>query len=502
MSASLDRLAASSPPEVLRFPSALPEDVQRVTIRVALVFGDILMLALAFFLAYWIRFDLHVSLSPEVVASPGFYTMLVLVLTPVWLGLFALHGLYDWESLFGGTLEYARAFNACTAGAMLVMVATFAEPSFFVARGWLISAWTLSVLLVCAARFLVRRVVYAARRRGHFLVPAVIIGRNGEALTLVDQLIRHQSAGYRILGVVTPRGVDSGDTPSLAGTALPLLGSTDEIGRIVAQFGVRELIVAVSSIKQTELWDLFERIQPLPGVVMRLSTGLYEILTTGVQVRTAASIPFISLNKLRLDPVESALKTAMEFVLSVAGLLVLSPLLGLIALLVKLDSPGPSIHRRRVLGVGGREFDAFKFRTMYVNGDRELQRNPELGAMLAVDCKLKHDPRVTRVGRWLRRYSLDELPQLLNVLLGQMSLVGPRMITAEEAAKYGRHKVNLLTVKPGITGLWQVSGRSDLSYDERVRLDMHYIRNYSIWLDLQILFVQTPGAVIRATGAY
>ena len=139
---------------------------------------------------------------------------------------------------------------------------------------------------------------------------------------------------------------------------------------------------------------------------------------------------------------------------------------------------------------------------MYVNGTEILERHPELKTALEANHKLKDDPRITRVGRWLRRYSLDELPQIFNVLRGEMGLVGPRMISPEEGEKYGRHRLNLLTVRPGITGLWQVSGRSDLTYDERIRLDMLYIRNYSIWADLQILFVQTVPAVISGRGAY
>jgi lipopolysaccharide/colanic/teichoic acid biosynthesis glycosyltransferase len=154
------------------------------------------------------------------------------------------------------------------------------------------------------------------------------------------------------------------------------------------------------------------------------------------------------------------------------------------------------------LGIGGLEFDAFKFRTMVVNGDEVLANYPALQEELATTHKLKDDPRVTRVGRILRQLSLDELPQLFNVLLGQMSLVGPRMISLDEAKEYGRMKLNLLTVKPGLTGLWQVSGRSDLSYEERVRLDMDYVRNYSIWLDLQILFFQTLPVVLKGHGAY
>jgi lipopolysaccharide/colanic/teichoic acid biosynthesis glycosyltransferase len=167
-----------------------------------------------------------------------------------------------------------------------------------------------------------------------------------------------------------------------------------------------------------------------------------------------------------------------------------------------MDSPGPIFHRRRVVGAGGRAFDAFKFRTMVVNGNDVMAQHPELQAELQANHKLKEDPRVTRVGKWLRSASLDELPQLINVLLGQMSLVGPRMITQEETAEYGQMRHNLLTVKPGLTGLWQVSGRSDLTYDERVQLDMQYIRNYSIWLDIQILFFQTLPSVLNRRGAY
>jgi lipopolysaccharide/colanic/teichoic acid biosynthesis glycosyltransferase len=169
----------------------------------------------------------------------------------------------------------------------------------------------------------------------------------------------------------------------------------------------------------------------------------------------------------------------------------------LIAIAVKLDSPGPLIHRRRVMGVNGTQFDAFKFRTMYVNGDEILAKYPELQQKLDTNHKLKDDPRVTRVGKFLRKTSLDELPQLVNVLRREMSLVGPRMISPPEMEMYAQYGTNLLTVKPGITGMWQVSGRSDVTYAERVRLDMFYIRNWSIWLDLQLLFQTIPAVLLR-----
>jgi lipopolysaccharide/colanic/teichoic acid biosynthesis glycosyltransferase len=173
----------------------------------------------------------------------------------------------------------------------------------------------------------------------------------------------------------------------------------------------------------------------------------------------------------------------------------------IIGVAIKIDSRGPVIYLRRVVGVGGKTFNAFKFRTMYTDADERLNRDPELRRQFEENYKLQNDPRVTRVGRFLRAFSLDELPQLANVLLGQMSLVGPRMITEPERARYGKWSMNLVTVKPGLTGLWQVSGRSDVSYDERVKLDMHYIRNYTIWSDIHLLY-QTVPAVLKKRGAY
>jgi lipopolysaccharide/colanic/teichoic acid biosynthesis glycosyltransferase len=195
------------------------------------------------------------------------------------------------------------------------------------------------------------------------------------------------------------------------------------------------------------------------------------------------------------------LKALLDYCITIPGLLLISPLLVLLALMVKLDSPGPIIHRRRVLGRNGRVFYALKFRTMHVNGDEILARYPKLKEELDQNYKLKFDPRITRVGSILRKYSLDELPQLFNVLAQDMSLIGPRIIAPDEIVKYGPYGATLLTTMPGLTGLWQVSGRSDTTYDQRVTLDMQYIHKWSIWTDIKILF-RTPLVIIRGDGAY
>jgi Undecaprenyl-phosphate galactose phosphotransferase WbaP len=251
--------------------------------------------------------------------------------------------------------------------------------------------------------------------------------------------------------------------------------------------------------------DLFRRFVNSSDVSMWLSSGMYEILTTGVQIQDVGSVPMVSVNRVRLTGINIVLKALIDYIGAFVGLVLLSPYFLFIAIIMKLTDPGPIFYRRRVVGVGGKEFDAFKFRTMVVNSKEVLEellaRDPKAREEYNKYYKLKDDPRITKIGAFLRKTSVDELPQLVNVLRGEMSIVGPRMITMEEVEKYGKWGLNLHTVKPGITGLWQVTGRSELTYEERVRLDMNYIRNYSIWIDLQIV-IQTIPAVLMSKGAY
>ena len=197
---------------------------------------------------------------------------------------------------------------------------------------------------------------------------------------------------------------------------------------------------------------------------------------------------------------QRALKRACDLLLASMACVCLLPVFGLLALAIKLSSPGPVLHRRRVVGRRGHPFDAFKFRTMRPDADSMLDELPELKRQYTANYKLMDDPRRTAIGRFLRKYSLDELPQLFNVLRGEMSLVGPRIITAPELSKYGDRAGLLLTVRPALTGLWQVSGRQNVSYDQRVELDMYYIQNWSLWLDAQIL-CRTPLVVLKSEGA-
>lgn len=464
-----------------------------------LLLVDLMMVAGGFRLAYFLRFEANLTIFQlDVVQRQPFYELLILLFIGLWQAAFALTGLYNRHNLLGGTDEYALTFRASTYSLLLVIVAGFLVPQFVVARGWLILGWLFGFMFVALGRFGMRRLVYNLRRHGWFLAHAVIIGANREGVSLAEQLLGWSTSGLHVVGFVDKKL----PTGHQVWHHLEVLGPVEALDQIVHDHQVEEVILASSAVSARDnLLHVFQRYGVSKNINLRLSSGLYEIVTTGLTVREFAYVPLVGVNKVRLTGLDQTLKLVLDYAITIPGLILISPILLLIALAIKLDSPGPVLHQRRVMGVNGKQFGAFKFRTMRTDGDAILARRPDLRAELALNHKLKNDPRVTRMGRLLRRTSLDELPQLFNVVRREMSLVGPRMIAPDEMAKYDQWGINLLTVKPGITGLWQVSGRSNISYRERVQLDMYYVRNWSIWLDLQLLW-QTVPAVVRGTGAY
>jgi exopolysaccharide biosynthesis polyprenyl glycosylphosphotransferase len=476
---------------------ALSPGAQHRLFIAGLLVGDALALALAFALAYVVRFETGLAVFQEVTPAVSVYVQRAVLMIPLWLVVCFFFHLYDEQYLLGGTHEYGQLFYACGLNTVILVGLAYFDEDFVIARGWLAIAWALSFTLLAAWRFTARRLVYRLRQHGYFLSPALIVGANEEGLALAEQFANWPASGLHVIGFVDEAARPAGDLPG----GWRVLGGVGDLQRLVAEHGVRELVVATTALPRESLLEVFRAYGTSALVRIRMSSGLFEIMTTGVQVKEIGHVPLLSVNRVRLTGLDILLKTALDYALVVPGLIVISPLLLALALAVRLDSPGPVIFRRRVLGVGGRTFNAYKFRTMHVNGDDILARHPEASAALALNHKCPDDPRITGVGRWLRKTSMDELPQLFNVLLRQMSLVGPRMISPEEHEKYGKWDLNLLTIPPGITGLWQISGRSDVSYEERVRLDMSYIRNYTIWLDLHILLRTIP-AVLKCRGAY
>ena len=445
--------------------------------------------------AYLLRFHILAYNAPF---SEAFYDQLGWIAIPMWLIIFCLYRLYHPDHIFGGVREYVNVINACTVGLVGLILYSFLvrNADQEISRGWLVMVWFFSVSSTSLARFCYRRLVYYLRSQGLFVRRALVVGANEEGRAVVAQLRESPAAGVDVVGFVEPAMLRG---EQVAG--VPVLSGFNRLESLIRSLEVEDLIVIPTALRRDELLEIYREWGTDRRVRVCLSSGLYELFTTGAQVRDIGFIPLVSLNRTRITGMDALMKTTLDFGIALAGVILLSPMFLIMAILIRRGSPGPAIYRRRVVGLAGREFDAYKFRTMICDADAFLKAHPELYEEWEKNGKIVNDPRITGVGRFLRRYSLDELPQLFTVLKGQMSIVGPRMITPAEMKHFGRWRHNLLTVKPGLTGLWQVSGRSDLTYEERVRLDMQYIRNYTVWMDLKLVF-NTVLAVLKGRGAY
>jgi len=484
-----------------------PRKRQRAWIVVALLLVDTLALFATFEIVFYLRFEVFGFLYVPEGSPLGFYSKLVFLIIPFWLALFGVLRLYDLRVLHGGISEYRRITKACTFAIILLLgLSFFLDDKLIISRAWVLMIWVMSIVVLSVTRFAVRRVTYKLRAKGVGLTKVMIVGANDESCQVYQQLMEgRNSPGMEVVGFVGERRSKnrSSQTTQRDNKAVwpgRWMGLLSEVRRITEENQIDEVIIASTGLSGEELLEVVRQLTT-SNVEIRISPSLYQILTTGLEVQEINGLPFVTVSKVRITGGNAVLKRALDIVGAFGILTIFSPIFLTLLLLVKRDSAGPAIYRRRVVGQGGKTFDAYKFRTMRTDGDAILAANPDLLEELKETGKLKNDPRITKLGQFLRKTSIDELPQLINVLRGEMSLVGPRMITYQEMIKFGRWQSNLMTVKPGLTGLWQVSGRSDLAYEDRVRLDMSYIRNYSLWKDLQILF-QTIPAVLQSRGAY
>jgi len=452
---------------------------------------DASMIVAAFSLAYLLRFYWQIIPAlDEPPAAP--YFVILTPLLPAWLLIFAAYGLYreQIQPFFDETLKVASAVSV---GMMLLLAGSFFYRDFSYSRLWMLLAWAISVALVLGARGTLRLVLRAARARGIDVRRVLIVGAGPEGVTLAQTLRLHPELGQQPVAFLDER-------PRAEVAGLPVAGSPAEILRAVRRFGAHRVIIAQPQEAREQTMRVAALCQEA-GVPFAIVPDLYTLAATGAAVEVVGRMPLLSLQGSPLGGWGRHLKDALDVVGALLGLLITLPLLAVIAAAVVMDTPGPVFYRQRRIGKGGVPFSAWKFRTMVPGAEAVLAEDGSLRRQFERSYKLLDDPRVTRVGRVLRRTSLDELPQLLNVLKGEMSLVGPRPIVEDELAKYGPWERRLLCVKPGLTGLWQVLRHEEPDYAHRVRLDMYYIDHWSLGLDLQILLRTLP-SVIAGRGAY
>ncbi|MAG36714.1 MAG: undecaprenyl-phosphate glucose phosphotransferase [Dehalococcoidia bacterium] len=486
-------------------PARPPQAPRRVSARllpvIGLLAGDIALANLAFVLAYWVRYDLRWAppVGSEFVDVPlGNYTGPQLLVTAILIAVFLWRGLYrqrrgrQWLDEVGSIVT-GSIFGFAT----LIVLFFILRPEIGIySRAMILYPWLGVVVLLSAFRLFVRTASAWRRRRGRGLRRLLVVGAGTRGKMVMQQVEQHPGLGYQPVGflddVAWAQRADFG--------RFRVQGAIDDLPRVAAAQQIDEVVVAIPSESHETILRTLNYCAR-SDISFKLVPDLFELTLGDVEVDDLAGIPLIGVRDSLLTGLNLGVKRAMDVVIATVVLLVTLPLSLVLTLAIRLGSAGPFLLPQRRVGQDGRPFRMFKFRSMYQDAE---QRRAELQALNEVDgplFKMRDDPRITKVGKFMRRFSLDELPQLWNVVRGEMSLVGPRAPLAGEVEQYDAWQTRRLAVTPGLTGLWQVSGRSELSFDEMVMLDFYYIENWSIGLDVKILLRTLP-AVLSGHGAY
>jgi len=465
-----------------------------------LVAVDTCSLVVAALSATYLRFhSLAAAASFENITTRVSYNDIAWVAVAISLLFLWREGLYDLDRLFWGSGEFTRVVQALALGVVAFILATYTLHLPGLSRAWTVLTFALSVLLVSTGRLGVRYMLRTLRRRGRLLRRTLIVGSNAEAERMVRLLMDNPETGLVPVGCLASSQADH-LALNFCGDGVPDLGVARDIVSIVRDRSIDTVVIASSAFDHDVVSWMIGQLRGL-DITTHVSSGLFEILTRRVLVRELAGVPLITVKGVSLSRGNLAAKRAFDLVLALLGVVVGMPVWLLIALAIRWESRGPIFYKQARVGQGGRPFGMYKFRSMCDDAEARLEQLMDDNEASGPLFKMKDDPRVTRVGRWMRKFSIDEFPQLINVLRGEMSLVGPRPPLLSETEHYTDHHWRRMEVAPGMTGLWQVSGRSSLTFDEMVRLDLFYIENWSVGFDTSLILRTVP-AVLFAKGAW
>lgn len=493
-------------------------------VKAGILLADGVLAGVCFILAFILREGKPVFSEDTLAWSKDFmpYAGVLFFIITVRLLMFFYQRVYRLQGAFSYVAEFIKIFKAVAVGSLLAIAFTFLFRGGFEFRDFPYSRGIFAIDFALALFFFtvfhlgLRYIQTLFRNRDINLIPTLIVGTNSEAAQTIRQLKERRGLGYRVIGVVES-GLDSGNSKIQNNlnffNEVQVVGNINELPDLIRELEIQEVIITDSKIPTEKLFEAMMRLGRKRRVEFRLAPSLFNFLPQKTSVEQIGVLPMVRLFREPLSEAERFVKRASDIVISALALTMLAPLWIFITILIRLDSPGTVIFKQERVGMDGRIFLCYKFRTMRAGADESIHReayrknieglneanagdeeNPVFG-------KVKNDPRVTKIGKFLRRTSLDELPQLLNVLKGDMSIVGPRPPIPYEVEEYDLRHRKRLDMKPGITGLWQVSGRNRLTFEEMVRIDLYYIENWSLWLDLKIILLTIP-AVWRGDGAY
>ncbi|MFH1542546.1 MAG: sugar transferase [bacterium] len=457
---------------------------------------DAFLVNLAFVLAYFFRFHILIFITPDSLPIFEQYLSVLVFVTLTWLAIFKLIGLYESKRETALIDDLANLFLGLSLSSLTLFGLLFLYRDFWFSRLVIANAWWISFVLLAVRRIASYLIKSGVRKMGWGLKNTLLIGAGEMGQLLAKKLTSNLAHGYRVVGFLD-------DDPAKTGRSyfgLPVFGGLERVKEMIVEHQVEEVIIAITHIEADRVLDIITECERFK-VQFKLVPGILELIASRIDADEIAGVPLLTVSEIRLQGFNAAVKRSADVLLSLTGILLISPIYLVFGLLVKLTSPGPILFNHNRVGLDEKLFPMFKFRSMVANAEEMLAELKDKSEAEGNLFKIKNDPRMTPLGKFMRRFSVDELPQLFNVLFGQMSLVGPRPPLPREVEKYSAWHKKRLRVRPGITGPWQVAGRSLLPFDDMVRLDIYYIENWSLWLDIKILLRTIP-VVLFGSGAY
>ncbi len=469
----------------------------QIPIRIAHILLDILVIIFSTIIAFFLRFDLDISSINSIEFAFIYFNKIPVVLL-IWMVSLSSFGLYGTKKL--ALIDKLEAIiKGCVLGALILVTLSFYTRDLYNPTNYLYSRkvilyfTSISIILLSIAEILINKFnLYLIEKNGT-RKRALVIGEGRVGAAVLDRLEKYPALGYKVVGLV-----EDGRSNKVPG--YEAIGSIEELPRLINRYRADEVIMAMPSAPPEEVLDIISTCNK-DKVAFKILPNLYEILITDVNMFDLDGIPLLGLEEIGIKGPQLFLKRVTDIVLSAIGLIIMAPLMLLAAIAIKLDSPGPVFFKQQRAGKGGKPFPVYKFRTMVVNAEELLDKLIDIDKLEEPVFKVKNDPRVTRVGEILRKTSIDELPQLFNILKGDMSIVGPRPEEVRLVDRYDPWQRKRIAIKPGLTGPMQVNGRGDMPLEERVKMEIYYIQHYSFLRDIAIM-LKTVLVVLFGRGAY